>query len=156
MSTSTDGQICYGVVFEEDYEFPWDDEVYNGDFDEWWLVESGWRWNKENPYTPDGEYASGFSKDDPRIDEYYDSRNAWKDAHPAPVELVNYQSGECPAYILAIPSSVLIAHRGYAEVFRPSELVAKDDEAEKLMEFCSKYGLEFEEGPCWLLSSYWG
>lgn len=32
MSTSTNGEICYGILFEEGYEFPWND----GEMIEWW------------------------------------------------------------------------------------------------------------------------
>ena len=37
MGVSTDGQICFGIAFEECTEFPWDSEEYDGDIDAWWL-----------------------------------------------------------------------------------------------------------------------
>lgn len=30
MGTTTNGQIGYGIVFDEDFEFPWDMEDYGG------------------------------------------------------------------------------------------------------------------------------
>ena len=38
MGTSTDGRINYGILFEEDFQFPWDeDEKYDGDIEQWWM-----------------------------------------------------------------------------------------------------------------------
>ena len=31
MGVSTDGQICYGIVFEEGHEFPWASDEYEKD-----------------------------------------------------------------------------------------------------------------------------
>lgn len=166
MSTSTDGQISYGVLFEEDDEFPWDAPPYDGDIDDWWLVESGWKWDGEEPYTPEGEYSPGFSRGDPRIDAYFTSRQEWRAYHPCPVKLVNYQSNEFPAYILAIPSTVRTAHRGYPDRFEPWELQIHEEVRADLLRFCQRYrlgrkdGEEVTEAPeleCgWFLSSYWG
>ncbi len=157
MSTSTDGQISYGIYFEEGYEFPWGEEgEWEGDIDEWWLVESGWKWSKQKPYDNNGNYTSGISKGHPLIEEYFDSRHAWKRANPCPVVQVNYQSGEVLAYILAIPSSVLTARRGYPEVFSPNSLIETEEMKKTLIEFCKKYEIEHDTDPCWYLSSYWG
>lgn len=54
MSTSTDGQICFGVVFEEDYEFPWDDE---NNFEKWWQTVNGFKPSFEI-YDDKGEYLN--------------------------------------------------------------------------------------------------
>lgn len=160
MSTSTDGQLSFGVKFEDGYEFPWDGtqsaDIYDGDVNDWWLVQSGWTWAGEKPFTDAGDFAPGFSRHDPRINAYYDSRREWAKTHPCPVELVNYQSGECPAYILAIPGTVQTANRGYPEEIKPMSLVVPVGGREALVVFCEKYGLEFEGEPAWWLSSYWG
>lgn len=155
MSTSTDGQICYGVVFEEDYEFPWDEE-YGGDIEEWWLYESGWRWNGEEPFTPEGYFAHGFNDGDPRLDAYWDSRSEWQKDHPLPIILVNYQSSEVPAYILACPSTTRTANRGYPVRFNPLELVVSEDEKMSLLDFCRRYELTPNLEAGWYLTSYWG
>lgn len=158
MGISTDGQLCYGVKFEEDYEFPWEDE----DIDDWWLIESGWKWDGEEPFTPEGEYAPGFGNNDPRIEEYFRSRHLWLRDHPCPIVEVNYQSGDYPAYILAAPSTVITARRGYPERIDPLVLRQGEDiegefniEVEALEKFLRKYDLFIDE-PAWWLSSYYG
>lgn len=153
MGTSTNGQICFGTYFPEDFEFPWGDR----DVEEWWLIESGWKWEGENPWTDSGDYAPGFSRDDPRIDAWFDSRRDWIKSHPLPFVKVNYQSGECPAYILACPSSVMVAHRGSPSVFDPSTLYNfPSSEMKALVDFCMKYKLQYDTRPSWYISSYWG
>lgn len=155
MGTSTDGQICYGIYFEEGYEFPWGEESeWEGDMEEWWLIESGWTWEKEKPFDEEGNYSPGFSDKHPLTEEYFDSRHEWKKSHPCPIVEVNYQSGECPAYILAISESVITASRGYPEVLSPLE--ESVEWGTILVEFCDTYGIEHDTGPQWYLSSYWG
>lgn len=156
MGVSTNGQICFGLYFDQDTEFPWDSEEFDGDFNDWWWIQSGWMWYGEQPFTTDGDYALGFSSGDPRISAYYDSRREWLLSHPSPAAKINYQSGECPAYILAVPSSILIARRGYPKEFNPTSLRVSESDVERLVQFCEKYGLEFLEQPKWYLSSYWG
>jgi hypothetical protein len=36
MGISTNGSICYGILFDEDFEFPWDDEENEGYIEDWW------------------------------------------------------------------------------------------------------------------------
>lgn len=157
MSTSTDGQICYGIYFEEGFEFPWsEDTEWEGDIEEWWLIESGWTWDKQNPFDKNGNFSPGIYTDHPLVNEYFDSRFKWKLAHPCPVAEVNYQSIEIPAYILAIPESVITANRGYPQVLDPSQIVATEEMRNTLIEFCQKYEIEMSTGPQWYLSSYWG
>lgn len=158
MSTSTNANISYGIYFEEGFEFPWgEDTEWEGDMEEWWLIESGWTWDKESPFNSQGNYSPGFHADHPLVDQYFDSRRDWKKTHPCPVQEVNYQSGECPAYILAVPSTVLTARHGYPEVINTSyQLTETEEMRETLINFCKKYGIEHETGPQWYLSSYWG
>jgi|GEM_PF-3221801 len=156
MGVSVNGQICYGVVFGEGYEFPWDASD-GGDLDDWWVRESGWRWAGEEPFTGEGELAEGFSREDPRIAAYFESRRAWLGGHPAPVVEVNYQSGDEPAWILAIPASLVVARCGYPWAIDPRVLLFIEAEAEaELLAFCERYGLTPEGGPGWYLSSFWG
>lgn len=157
MSTSTDGQICYGILFPEDYEFPWSTNEYEDDIDNWWRDVNGYVNPVESPFDDEGEYKPGYSQNDPRIHEYFKGPDAWDKVNPLPVELVNYQSDECPAYILAVPSTVKIANRGYPVAFGPGiELVVSGEDRQALIDFCSKYGLEVDAPPSWYLSSYWG
>lgn len=157
MSVSTDGQICYGILFDEDYEFPWStDEYEDSDISYWWRDMNGYINPIESPYTEDG-YKPGYTSGDPRVNEYYEHSYKWLESNPLPVELVNYQSGECPAYILAIPSTVKTANRGNPIAFSPGiELVVSGQDRQALIDFCTKYGLEINAPPSWYLSSYWG
>jgi hypothetical protein len=36
MGISTDGSVCYGILFDEGFEFPWDDEENEGYIEDWW------------------------------------------------------------------------------------------------------------------------
>lgn len=154
MGVSTDGQICFGIMFEEGAEFPWDED-FGGDIDEWWMHVTGYV-PSIHPYTGDGKYAPGFSEHDPRIKEYYDEQRAWEKEHPCPIELVNYCSADCPMYIIAVPRTCNSCRRGYPEKFDPTDLTVKASEGEGLLEFCAKHGIEVEGKPEWYLSSYWG
>ncbi len=156
MSTSTDGQISYGILFPEDYEFPWSASPFDGDINEWWLVESGWKWDGDEPFTEDGELATGFTSEDPRIGEYFRRQREWKKSNPLPIAEINYQSGDVPAYILAVPSSIKTANRGYPEPFVPESLIVNGQDRQALIDFCVAYGLEMDAPPSWYLSSYWG
>lgn len=158
MGQSTDGQISYGIAFEEGFEFPWDLGDSDGDIEDWWLAESGWKWEGEEPFTEDRrDYAPGMSSEHPTVRAYFASMRAWKDAHPGPpVELVNYCSGDYPMYALVVPSSVRTASRGGPEIFDPAELTVTEKERAALLGFCEKYGIEHDDEPAWLLTSYWG
>jgi hypothetical protein len=139
MGVFTNGQICYGIIFEEGYEFPWNSEDFDGDIEEWWLVESGWEYEDEKPF-----------------EQYSKRRRDWEESHPLPVKLVNYSSSNYPAYVLACPSSEVTVDNGYTKVFKPNTLIASGKELNNLLQFCEKYGLLCDNGPDWILSSYWG
>lgn len=154
MGVSTDGQICYGVKFEEGYEFPWDID-HDGDIEEWWLAVKGFKPSVE-VYDSDGEYINGIEPEESVINNYYQEKRDFVKANPRPVEEVNYCSGNCPMYILAIPSSCKSNSRGYPESFKPEELAVTDEEKSGLAAFIEEYELEPESEPGWWLSSYYG
>ena len=157
MGTSTNGEISFGYVFEDGFEFPWDKAGYVGDIESWWLAINGYKPPFEL-YTENGEYAPGFSSGDPRISEYYDHRREWMDSHPIPVALVNYCSGDYPMYAMVVPSVGLSCRRGYPERFDPSDLLLSlsVERIESLISFCQTHGIETQGEPRWLLTSYWG
>jgi len=152
MSVSTDGQICYGVVFEDGYEFPW------GRFDG---VEE-WYYKEIKPFIPiaeiydeNGEYINGIRPDEETFKWYCQQKREWKEKNPLIFELVNYCSGDCPMYILAVKSTFISCSRGYPLEIEPESLNVKESDKQKLLDFCAQYNLKFESGPSWYLSSYW-
>ena len=147
MGTSTDGQLCFGIMLEEEV-LPWGDVS----LEDMWLDTLGF--SAESPYDEFDEYKPGYSADDPRIDEYYEQKSAMLRDNPPPIEEVNYCSGDCPMMILAVPSSCLTCHRGYPLQIDPAKLVVTDEEVKALLDFCQRFGLSGE--PTWWLSSYWG
>ncbi len=166
MGQSTDGQICFGVLFPDGVEFPWDKEA-DGDHEEWWRKVQGY----EEPFSPwdeKGEYAKGFTRDDPRIDKYFEHRRAFDKAHPFPAELVNVCHIDSPIWILAVPSTCKTARRGYPEAFDPASLAVTEQDVAKLKTFLAEH-IKFDPEefshdkdfdatltPKWYLSSYWG
>lgn len=133
MGVSTDGEICYGIVFDDGYEFPWDNDVDSGDSEDWWI-----RVVLNRTYTN------------------YAELKEIRQENPIPFELVNYCSGEYPMYILAVPGTVLRANRGYAKEFNPADLKVDEEASKKLIAFCEEYGLEGESAIGWKLTSYMG
>lgn len=145
MGTSTDGQLCYGVAFEEEHEFPWDGMELEG----WWREVNACP--VESPYDEHGEYKPGITD----TDDYFDQRHKWDAANPLPIELVNCCSADCPIWILAVPASIQSCSRGYPHTFNPADLTITEEEVQKLLDFCERFGIEITELK-WLLSSYWG
>ncbi len=151
MSTSTDGQICFGVAFEEDFEFPWGDDI-----EAWWKDVNNYVNPEFNPFTEEGDYKPGINNSDPRIQKHWTHQRQWEKDNPMPVDLINYCSGECPMFIIAVPQTVITANRGYPvtvdpELFLLNEAIYK----QQLLDFFNKYDIKSAE-PKWLLSSYWG
>lgn len=152
MGTTTNGQICFGILFEEGYEFPWDEDGL--DIDDWWREVKEWRPSKA-VYTEGGNRLPGVTDAD--IDAYYRERREWDKANPCPVALVNYCSGDCPMYILAIPSTMKSARRGYPEVIsRDLDFEFKPGDRQAFLGFMQAYEIDCPSVPAWYLSSYWG
>lgn len=164
MSTTTDGQICYGIMFDEGYKFPWDTEQWDGDSNEWWLYEVCRYRNPFELYENGGyRYIGGVKPPNAVIKQYHDAKHNFLAKHPFPVKEVNYCSCEVPMYIIAIERTVIEANRGYPTVFDPVSLVVTEAERENLIEFCLQYLQPINDGdefplmePQWYLSSYWG
>jgi hypothetical protein len=142
MSTSTNGELWYGVVFEEGYEFPWDAEPDDGDiqdFDDWWRAGQGFDATKGYPTEGWLDYQKQFDIE-----------------HPCPVVEVNYCSGEYPMYGLAVKGTLRTAYRGSPKLIEGLEV--SESEIQLLRDFLTKYNLspKSEEPEGWYLSSYWG
>ena len=154
MGQSTDGQICFGVVFDEDADLPWESEKYDG-IEDWWTEIGGFK-PGFNPYDDQGEYKPGVSDTDPRIDKYYDDRTEWRKRNPLPVELVNSCSADYPIWIIAVQGTVQEANRGNPIEFDPAALTVDPKKLQAFTDFVGKFEIEFGSGPAWYLSSYWG
>ncbi|MEO8298773.1 MAG: hypothetical protein ABI574_13300 [Burkholderiales bacterium] len=154
MGTSTDGQICFGITFEEGHEFPWNKVDEYAEIEDWWAYDVHGLKHSVELFDGAGNYLNGREPSKEEKRRYFDEIRAFKDAHPLPVTLVNYCSGDCPMYVLAAPGSVRKASRGNPTEFDPSALCVAAEEVEALTRFCQEHGLEGE--PKWLLTSYWG
>ena len=153
MGVSTNAILCYGISFPDDYEFPWDDGGDSGyDIEKWWLSVNGY----EPPFelfTASGDYIDGTEPPKEKVSEYFAHRRAFLAEHPLPVKSVMHCHGDYPMWILAAPSSVTTAYRGYPEVINPP-LAVSVEEVNALEEFCDRWELE-GDGPDWWLCSLW-
>jgi len=151
MGVSTDGRICFGYCFEDGYEFPWD----TVGLDEWWLEVCGFK-HSFNLYDATGEYIGGVKPSDEKITAYFKEKMDFQKANPIPIVEVNYCAGECPMYILAVPSSLVFCSRGDPTEIHPEKLTVTEEEKEILQHFCNDYKLKPLGNMKWYLTSYWG
>ena len=139
MSTSTNGQICYGIAFEQDAEFPWDER---GDIEDWWVYDVlGFKHSFEL-FDDNGNYINGVKPSEERPGEYFDERQEFWKNKPLPVEIVNYCSCDRPVYILAVPGTMFNNYRGDAVQFEPKLLRVDTEKKEAFLDFCRKHGIE--------------
>jgi hypothetical protein len=157
MGVSTDGQICYGIKFDEDVEFPWRTDEWDYDMETWWIEGVlGFKYSFEI-FDEKGNYKDGKEPPQEIISAYFQERRDFeRTADVLPVSMVNYCSGEYPEYILAVPRTCMSASRGYPQEFNPNELIVSEEEKQSLIEFCKRFDIEIPDEPRWWLSSYWG
>lgn len=154
MGVSTDGQISYGIIFEEEFEFPWDNEKYHEEIDDWWLYGVHGFKHSVEIYDETGGYLNGKEPDKETLNRYFTETREFLKAHPLPIAVLNYCSCDYPMYALVLPRTVMTAHRGSPECFNPETLRVTEEERNALIGFCSTYGIECGE-PAWFLSSLW-
>ncbi len=154
MGQSTNGIIAYGSIFEEGFEFPWDDDKYDFDIGEWWECVMNYE-PIYQPWTESGGYAPGWVREDPRFTEYFQHKRDWLKENPLPVAVENYCHGDYPMYALVIPTTVITALRGDPESFDPRGLCFSATELHDFKKFMDLFEISYEE-PQWLLMSYWG
>lgn len=153
MTVSTNGQIAYGIVFDEGYEFPWSAEESEDDIQDWWRRVNGFKQSFEL-FDAEGNFINGV-EDKTKTSAYFDEQREFDKARPLPVELVNYCSCDCPMYMLAVPNVGETARRGYPEKFKPEALSVSPKQHQALMDFIKKYIPECDEEPGWYLTSLW-
>lgn len=148
MTVSTDGIICLGVDIGDELPFECDDE----DFERWWRNHKGY----QNPFELFDETGNWIEPraSDAKIEEYFAVRREWEKKNPIPFEMVNVCSNECPEWIIAVPGSVMRAHRG-CPVKIPSKLQFDDQKVlKRYMDFLKSH--DITEEPSWYFASYWG
>lgn len=87
---------------------------------------------------------------------YFAERQAFKDAHPLPVDVVLHCSYDYPMYIIAVTGTEHSARRGYPKAIDPAALVVTGEQIEAMKKFCGEHGIEIPGEPQWYLSSMWG
>lgn len=153
MGVSTDGQICYGVLFEEGFHFPWGESY---DIEDWWMRTSGYKPSVEI-YNEKGEYINGVRPERSVLDNYFEERGKFRDEHPVPVEMVNACSYDYPVWIVALKETFFKANRGYPVIIKEENIIITEEQRTALLDFFKKFDIDIEgKEPNWYLSSYWG
>lgn len=150
MGVSTDGELSYGVIFDEDDEFPWDE---HGDEEAWWRDVNEYKCPLEWPFDENGEWLDVPDRES-KASACFAHQREWMKANPMPFRLVNACSGDYPQWIVAMPGIGFCARRGYP--VKIDGLPDVDPTAlQKLKSFLKDF-LDCDEEPGWVLSSYWG
>ena len=146
--------LSYGVHFEEDFEFPWDDGLKYEDIDDWWRDVNGYVSPFEYPYDSYGEYKPGFSRDSKAVDDYHTHRYEWMKANPMPVDVIEVGSDDSCSHILT--TAGMWGDWETVETVDPVQMRLMNGERQRLLDFMEKYGIETDDEPRWLLSAYSG
>lgn len=161
MGISSDGQICYGIAFEEGYTFPWSGVDYDGEFETWWIVGVCGYENPFEIYTSQGEYINGVRPEQDKMDEYYKHYREFKEANPMPISVVSHCSYDYAMHIIAVPDTYMSNSRGFAEIININKVGLEKEKT--VIDFCEKYlkpDSEYCEFPemklNWLLTSMYG
>ncbi len=112
----------------------WED--YDGDIEEWWLVETGCNIS----YPTEG---------------YYKAQRKHLKEHPLPFEMHYFCSCDYSMHVLQVPGYSYHASRGDTVVVEPSKMVVNPEAIERFKLACEKYNIPYSE-PKWLLCSMWG
>lgn len=145
-------QLNFGIAFEEDNKFPWNDKKYNYDIDKWWEEIKGFKNLIESPFDENGNYKTGFNDRSQIAKDYFKAHLEWGKANPLPVQVINYSDSDDPKYIIA--TKTIEVEWGEAENIDIT-LLGDTEEAEKiLIAFLTEFGIETMYKPNWLLSAY--
>ncbi len=154
MSVSTNGQLCYGCLFEEGYEFPWSNDEFEYDIEVWWQHVKGFVNPEESPYDENGNHKPGVSGDSRIVTKYWSAVSEWNKNNPIPVEVINYCSDNCPMYLLS--TKTLTNRRGFPVEVK-LEFFKNTEQAHKvLVSFLEEFNLVPDSVIGWWLSSYYG
>ena len=154
MGSSPRGQIRFGVGFEEDSEFPWDDGKYYG-IDGWWEDVKGYK-PKHQPFDSEGDYAEGWSSGDPRFAEHDAQLEEWRRNNPMPVEVDSHGTGDYPLCMLVVPGYGLTSDWDTTIISMDDLSPPPQEKIDAWVAFMDEYGIEYEGEPAWILSGYFG
>ena len=136
MGISSDGQICYGIEFEDEYEFPWEDEEWNQDIEKWWCFGICGYKPLFKIYDENGEHIDK-NISPKKINEYYEQYNNFKKINPMNVDIIQHCTYENSIYIIAVPNTYQYNSRGYAKEIKLREISEKEEN--HVINFCEKY-----------------
>lgn len=153
MGMSADAVLCYGMEFEEGYEFPWSDI---DDIDTWWREELGFKHKKYIWKDDESDYLDGITEEEK--DFYYQEIRDFDKANPCPVELVfcGSMASDCYSTVIAAPKPMVRGSWDGATQFHPDEFKVRPEVLQKYYEFMNKYFEDVFEGGKWLLTVNWG
>lgn len=156
MGYNVDATLCFGVFCGKQDGLPWGGEGNEYDIELWWRAVNGYQPALE-PYTADGGYAPGWSRDDPRLDEYFQHREDWMAKHPLPVEEVRGGTWGETDIILVVPGIDRVSGDWCKpESVELSSLDVPSEAAETLIDFCRKYDVPIQGKPGWWLVAFYG
>lgn len=140
MGTTTKGVIFHGIMFPDEFEFPWDGGEYDGDMERWWIYK-----------------CCGYDGEDD-----YKSRKEFLEKNNLPIELAWTYSYKCTSYGIAVIGSIVESADDVTELDF-SEMKVSDGDKQVVIDFCEKYidaDNEHDELPefktKWYLSGFHG
>lgn len=151
MGIFAEGFICLGWKLES--ELP---ASCTGSFDfkKFWLDAKGFSPSVQL-FDEVGNFLNGVQPSAKEEEAYYAERDAFLDAHPVEVDLLNAGSGDDPVWILAIPTCTISVHPGSPKVIDPEGFVMPAYEAmQRIEKDLRDIGLTISPGPKWFLASY--
>ncbi len=134
MGTTTNGQLCFGIMLEWNFEIPWMNDEYGWDFENWWLELKGFK----------EKYNYKLKKEFLKQNPY--NKN---------IELVNYCHHEALMYIITLEKLNYLCWGGEPTIIDPLKLNPTQQQKDEIIVFCKKF-LNINDRPKWYLSSYWG
>ena len=154
MGVSAQAIIGFGILCDLETVVPWNAAEFDGHLGNWWRSVNGFK-DIIEPYTPDGQYAEGFSSGDPRLRQYYDHRNQWLEDNPLPIHVTDCIDDDMD-YAIVLPESVFGCWDDKPKSFDPTSLVVTLEQVELLKEFLAKYEIKYEGEPQWFLITHFG
>ena len=74
MGNSANSLICYGIKFDNEYIFPWQNEEGDNEIDKWWLKTICKYEPPFELFDKNGEYIDGIRPSEEKIAKYFVSK----------------------------------------------------------------------------------